>query len=195
MPVIKLQQASKLPGAPSQPFLSKMTRDPAKYPFLRETEKGWRVDTDDAAWGEYIKRRLSKDAPAPAAPPEPPPKPEAAPRIKPKPEPPAYPPQEMSASQAYNFQLVQKALKAEIDKNKAELELGILEGRYVEKSRMIYCLGFFQRAIIEGLDEIKRDGKDVSTVVAVCEILNSHILKATESIIKDECLDIIGGNE
>jgi hypothetical protein len=195
MPVIKLLAASKIEGAPSQPFLSKITKEYEKYPFLRNTAKGWRIDTDDPAWGDYLRGRREKRNKAPS----PPPVNETAPtracgegaNTKPPPEPDREAEAStMNAYEARSLLAVQKALKAEIDKKKAELELNVLEGRYIDKPRMIYYMGYFQRAITEGLDNIKREETDAGAVKAVCEKLKAHIALTIEALRKDEGLEI-----
>jgi hypothetical protein len=201
--VINLLAASKIEGAPSQPYLSKMTRDSAKFPFLRETDKGWRVDTDDPSWGEYLERRQAKPA-SPAVPeivPRPgKPKAEAGTGGEKAPEQtaqiPAGTPGKAGKSrinELYDFQLRQKAERAEIDKKKAALQLGIMEGRYVEKTRMIYLMGYFQRAVNEGLEDIRRGENNNRAIGAVCDKLKKHIAKYVKILEKEEGLIIPGG--
>lgn len=202
--VINLLCASKIEGAPSQPYLFKMTRDSAKFPFLRDTKDGWRVDTDDPAWAEYLERRLAKPAARIGGAAErgaektsPPVK--AKEKRKPVKKAPEAPGSgNLGASEittiqeAYAFQVIQKAQKAEIDKRKAELELSVMEGRYIEKARMVYLMGYFQRAVTEGLDDIKRGGINSGAVKQVCDKLKEHFARTIDILQKEEGI-VIGG--
>lgn len=191
MPIIRLSAASKIEGAPSRPFLSKITKEYEKYPFLRSTDKGWRIDTDDPAWADYLRGRREKAGGPPSAPPL---RETAAKHGVGKPAKPKPPPEldnegeasRMSAAEAHSFAVIQKAQKAEIDKKKAELELGVMEKRYVEKTRMVYLMGYFQRAITEGIDDIKRGDINLSAVKLVCDKLKEHIARAADILQKEE---------
>jgi hypothetical protein len=191
MPIIKLYEASKLPGAPSQPFLSKITKEAFKYPFLRNTDKGWRVDTDDPAWVEYLAMRQIKNATSSPASETSTAKTEAA---SSKSAGKKYDEKadalKMSAAQASQFMVIQKAQKAEIDKKKAELELKVIEGNYIDKHRMIYYMGYFQRAITEGLDNLKRESAETEAVKRVCDKLKECVIDILKTLSRDEGIDL-----
>jgi hypothetical protein len=101
----------------------------------------------------------------------------------------------MTIREAYDLQIILKVQKAEIDKRKAELELGVMEGKYIEKTRMVYLMGYFQRGITEGLDNIRRGETDASAIKFVCDKLKGHVAKIIDILQKEEGLIIPGGKD
>lgn len=195
MGLITFLEASKTDNAPSPPMFTKMKRTPERYPFLRETAAGWRVDADDPEWAAYLgrERGISAGGGKRPAPPPPPAKAADKKRRAASRRPPQPPPAAASRTplaDANARMVIEKAQRAEIDRKKAELQLRVLEGQFIDKPRMLYYMGYFQRAITEGLDNIRREGADSAAVRYVCEQLKSRVAKVVETLKKDEGIEL-----
>jgi hypothetical protein len=158
--LITISNAAQLPGAPPQPSISRMTHNRVLPSFLKKTDAGWRVDTDDPAWGNLLAARRGQSPAANAAKRE---GPRLAGRMKKTRRPPSS--EDADSEDAEREENVRKAIESKIIFNakreklkmmQDEIKTNAMKDLFVERSEGEYWLSFIQRGIIDSFSAIDR---------------------------------------
>jgi invasion protein IalB len=159
--LVRIFNASKIEGAPSNAVLHNLTKKPIPPSFLRDTPEGWRVETDDPEWEAYLTKasgkmyshqmRYSGTAGVSTA------------------------KDKSDLSLAVSERMIQQALNERIKAESAMIDLEVKKGKYIKVESMRYLFSYFQRCITDGCERIKHTRPDNDQLEYVCNELKHDI--------------------
>jgi hypothetical protein len=164
--LVTLSEAGRIEGAPLQPSLYRMTKNQVVPSFLKKTDDGWRVDTDEPEWGNFLagKRGQSKAG-------------NTAKRVGAsiggkrgqKKEKEEKDDETVAADaeirKAINSKIVWNARREKLKMEQDEIKTAEMKGAFVERSEGEYWLSFMQRGIIDSFASVDRCFSEVKRLV------------------------------
>jgi hypothetical protein len=159
--LITLSEAARIEGSPSQPSLSRMTRNRVLPDFLKKTDGGWRVDTDDPAWenmlsgrrGGHPEKDLRKSRGARLA--------RAGEKKGAKDSGDDEKDEEdaewdKNVRKAIDGKIIYSAKREKLKMMQDEIKTSAMKGDFVERAEGEYWLSFMQRGIIDSFSAVDR---------------------------------------
>jgi hypothetical protein len=182
--LVTLTEAAKQPGAPAQPTLYRMTKNKRVPGFLVQTSGGWRVDTGNPEWEQYLGRvsgralpqkisgnrvKAAKGKPqAPGA---------AKGRGEARGQNPAKgkgglgededdnKPETTSVQKAIEAKVIYNARREKLKMEQDEIKTGAMKEEYVVKAEGEFWLSFIQREMIDSFSVVRRCMSEVKRLI------------------------------
>jgi hypothetical protein len=175
--LVTISEAARQTDAPSHQAIFRMTKKNPLPAFLVPTEKGWRVDTDNAAWKVYLSGVSRRSMPQKLGGNEtkrivnaahernaegPTPQEEANPELE------ALAVRHHSSKIIWDAQLTRQKLE------QAEIKTNAMKELFVEKAEAEYWFSFIQRGINDSFASVKRSFPELKRLILAGDDLRAE---------------------